>query len=569
MANVDPQWIDLDKIRNWIDVCATTHGERCRRASFPEPDKSQKPDTSQGTDTSQQLLGWRTLRRRSRVIPGGPVWLIDVQDACVVAAKAQRYIALSYVWGNFEGTEARRNNLNMLRRPGALGKQSDQIIVPKTIRHAMELASLLGERYLWVDRFCICQDDPESKHSQLNLMGNIFEGAYLTIVAANGWDADHGLRGIRGVTEPRNVTSLLITRPEYSEYVDRTRTVWYSRGWTFQEMMLSPRKLLFLYQFVLWECSGTVWYEWKGDIGNSPSSSSPTMAPFVGRRSLEAEPLEQYLDSVRQYNARELTFPEDGLNAFLGITTRFTVCFPDGFLWALPIKMFDKSLLWQPAEDMIRRQSKRSDSTQLPSWSWVGWQGLIKHEYWDKKGRATHSCTKFTPMCIFAYTDNRTTKTVQVVPGSHLVEPLIRQPSPILTVHGPVAECKLHGGQTADNDPQRLCFKWIHRADSGDYAPRWGLMFMSYGLYSVTGTVECELLILSSAISSLSEEPSWRDIYGNDPRTIDFVNQGLYDYYNVLWITRENDIAYRRALGKLAITALDHIPVKWDRLQLG
>ncbi|KAI0517442.1 HET-domain-containing protein [Xylaria bambusicola] len=553
-VDVDPEWIDLDKIRNWIDVCATTHGERCRRASFPEPDHSYKPDisrgldTSQGPDTSQQLLGWRTLRRRSHVMPGGPAWLIDVQDACVVAAKAQRYIALSYVWGNVEGTEARRSNLNMLRRRGALGKRSDQIIVPKTIRHAMELVSLLGERYLWVDRFCICQDDAESKHSQLSLMGNIFEGAYLTIVAANGWDANHGLRGIKGVTEPRNVTSQLIASPEYSSYVDRTRTAWYSRGWTFQEMLLSPRKLLFLYQFVLWECSGTVWHEWTGVIGNPLSPSSPTIAPFVGKRSLEAKPLQQYLDSVRQYNARALTFPEDGLNAFLGITTRFTVCFPDGFLWALPIAMFDKSLLWQPAEDMTRRQSKRSDSIQLPSWSWVGWQGLIQHDYWDSQGRAIHSYPKFRPMCIFAYTDNRTTKTVQVTPSIHYMEPLARQPSPILTVHGPVAKCKLQGGgqnigiddRTAEINSQtwgfgsperniRLFFKWIRGIDSGGDGPLRGMMFMPYGLFSVTGTVECELLILSSTISPLSEEPLWKHIGRCDPRTVDLKSQGLYD----------------------------------------
>ncbi|KAI0548221.1 HET-domain-containing protein [Xylaria curta] len=583
---VDPYWINLDEIQQWIHTCTTCHSKTCQTAAVANPEIK------------------------------GPIWLVDVKNECIVPAETHRYVALSYIWGNAGGTEATREIMGTLQQPGALSTQSGQVIVPKTIKHAMVLVNLLGESYLWVDRFCICQDDLESKHVQLASMGHIFERAHFTIIAANGWDANQGLRGIKGFTEPRNVSSQLLSGREYMSRIDHTRTPWYSRGWTYQEMLLSPRKLFFLYGYIMWECSDAVWHEGTGTTGSFPIAvetdwirgklEAYSKRSFVGRSFRPADatvnPLKYYVALIRQYNSRGLTFPEDGLNAFMGITTKLTDYFPDGFLWGLPIELFDIALLWQPDEDMTQRRSKQDDALQLPSWSWVGWQGLIDDRYFEEEYAVelnpaaldiptltldSFSVPKITPICKFKYTDNGTTRNVITInesTGSDNRTALIRQPSPILLVYGPIAKCKLVGGTAnAGGYGGHMAVKWIYNPSSPDEVAKWtepswtygsqryGIMPMSPNLFSITGDVKCELLALSSAVSAISpkEEPISIANFHNHPRVEQLRREGLQEYHNVLWITRKDGIAYRQGLGKISAIAWEYLSPKWEQLQLG
>jgi Heterokaryon incompatibility protein (HET) len=150
-----------------------------------------------------------------------------VQLQCIVlAASDSRYIALSYVWGQVTCAKATKDNLSELVREGSLAEENEGVIVPRTIRHTMRLVELMGERFLWVDRLCISQDDEESKHMQLANMADIYANAYLTIIAANGWDAEHGLRGIQDVTEPRQMSPNF--ENDYYESLQPYSSVWVS-----------------------------------------------------------------------------------------------------------------------------------------------------------------------------------------------------------------------------------------------------------------------------------------------------------------------------------------------------
>lgn len=176
-AQPDDHWIDIDIIRNWLQVCGKTHGQGCQSTQYHDDKAGQ-----------------------------GPVWLIDVQQGCLVLARPEmRYFALSYVWGRSSTACTLKSNLALLQTPDALKANSPTCHVPKTVAHVMQLTELLGERYLWVDRFCIVQDDVSEQSSQLNNMGNIYTNAVATIVAAQGDDAEDGLKGIRNVTAPRSL----------------------------------------------------------------------------------------------------------------------------------------------------------------------------------------------------------------------------------------------------------------------------------------------------------------------------------------------------------------------------
>lgn len=61
---------------------------------------------------------------------------------------------------------------------------------------AVEVTNKLGLQYLWVDRLCINQADDNEKAYLISKMTTIYEEAELTIVAAAGTGASHGLPGI-------------------------------------------------------------------------------------------------------------------------------------------------------------------------------------------------------------------------------------------------------------------------------------------------------------------------------------------------------------------------------------
>ena len=230
----DSQQVDMTLLRKWIGCCQASHGVKCLSSDLPPP-----------------------LHHIS---------LVDVEAGCLVHVTADsRYIALSYVWGSAATPQATKSNLTNLKRPGSIKAEGGALKIPNTIRDALRLVSLLGERYLWVDIFCIVQDDGETKQRSINSMASIYANAYFTIIAADGKDLNHGLRGIGGNAKPRNVNCDIIRFHDGEEMIahrpqplDLGDTVWGSRGWTYQEGLFSRRVLIFN-GLVSWICRRSVW----------------------------------------------------------------------------------------------------------------------------------------------------------------------------------------------------------------------------------------------------------------------------------------------------------------------
>jgi len=169
--------MDISVIQRWITECSRTHGDHCQA----------KPWSRASPTSTSAITNCRDFR---------PLWLVDVQKSCIKPAQSDdRYVALSYVWGqqrkgfsNREGEppfEALQSNIVALQQEGALitiGTTTAPL--PQTILDAIGIPNLLGERYLWVDRLCIVQDDAATKHSQIHHMSSIYANAHFTLVAA-------------------------------------------------------------------------------------------------------------------------------------------------------------------------------------------------------------------------------------------------------------------------------------------------------------------------------------------------------------------------------------------------
>ncbi|KAF2822345.1 HET-domain-containing protein [Ophiobolus disseminans] len=313
---------------------------------------------------------WKTMELSDTLI------LIDVDKWRLTVMRPQDYVALSYVWGRIPNIlESTKANFESLQRKGALSSTELSARLPTTVYDAIVLTKAMGQQYLWVDRLCIVQDDFENKKAQLDRMASIYARSYYTIVAADGIDADHGLRGVPGTYSPRNLQQkmyqfskrcVMMQVPESESNLDPKE--WHRRGWTFQERTLSHRNLVFFQDQVFWECRRCTWIE---DLADIPEGADPLR---VSKRK-PADPhdlqyykwpdLHQYANLAYRYNRRLLGFQSDALNAFAAVTQVLSRSFPGGFLHGLPEYFFDYALLWLP----IFAQDKRT--CEFPSWSWV------------------------------------------------------------------------------------------------------------------------------------------------------------------------------------------------------
>ncbi|CAN9178114.1 unnamed protein product [Alternaria alternata] len=190
----------LDIIKSWIKACDKYHGSQC---CIPKADGSI----------------W-------------PMWVIDVVDECIVEGDiADRYLTLSYVWGGVQTLQATTANIEQLRQSGSLSR--NEVVLPKTIRQAIDVTRLLGERYIWIDQVSILQDDDEHKHSQIQHMAEIYANSYLTLVAVTGDTAVFGL--MDDIDQVLNETpSNENTGPRHEDdvtiYMDNY-SAWNHRGW--------------------------------------------------------------------------------------------------------------------------------------------------------------------------------------------------------------------------------------------------------------------------------------------------------------------------------------------------
>ncbi|GAP91553.2 putative heterokaryon incompatibility protein [Rosellinia necatrix] len=361
----DPRRCDPAVIRDWLGHCRRFHGSRC---SAPN--------------------AWRPRDEITN-------YFIDVELQCVVTPAAGEeevpFVALSYVWGAVDTLQALKSNIGALMRPGSLAPSAGALAVPRTIRDAMSLCALVGQRYLWVDRVCIVQDDYAVKGRYLQAMAWIYAAAEFTIVAADGSDADYGLSGVSQSVEERQkhlipFPSGTLIRGTLWTLGDSlsSKTVWSSRAWTFQEHVFS-RRLLYVDKFVNWVCASARWTE--------ALSLSPNAADSVTKSKEEHDSadgklfvlnwpsLRHYASMVEQYNMRRITYDSDVANAFGGLMSQMCMGFSAGFYGGMPEFYFTMCLLWQPKRG-LRPRFDQPDTRFLPTWSWLGWSGELDLQMW-------------------------------------------------------------------------------------------------------------------------------------------------------------------------------------------
>lgn len=383
---------DLSLVQVWLNTCRKNHRSACG------PQKSREPITKE----------FRVINCTASppVVEKRP-W-------------GTAYAALSYVWGS---------------------DSADKKDWPATVLDATVVTRELGLQYLWVDRVCINQSDDAEKAYLISRMDIIYEQADFTIVAAAGSGASHGLPGVRSTLrkpQPKyklDSGSLLLSMLPDPRY-DILQSDYWTRGWTYQEGILSRRRIVFTQHQVYWECCSMATHEsanmplfvkpttsdedselrmadfmltgiFKGDAysGGSLSDQDDLVIikdddyrrdyGFPIRYEATARAQLRGLDEhIRAFSKRKLSHDTDALPAFLGILGMYKQNKLLHLLHGIPIWMdriaggetgphitFALSIAsWyhRAGSDFHLFSSelyRRRD--HLPSWTWAGWDGPV------------------------------------------------------------------------------------------------------------------------------------------------------------------------------------------------
>lgn len=366
--------MNYKQVEAWLDRCVHGHGPDCNALRTP--------------DTMRLPSAFR---------------LVDTHDWCVVRmAEPGDYVALSYVWAlasdsaEKQKLQLQQDNIQAMETPGGLRRD----MLPEVLVDAIELSAELGQRYLWIDRLCIVQDDHETKAEQLDAMGLIYHQAFLTLVAL-GDGITRGLPGVSSRPRPDSYINrswdLLATMrnpmgdarvPWIEQAVQDSK--WNDRAWTFQERYLSRRSLYFDEGQVYGSCCRERWADNSDAYQDEKWMSTAYWQDEGLGDSLSGklqDSLEAYTGPLRQYTPRSLTFQDDILNAFAGVGSILRRGMGTEVLCGHPEKFFLESLLWIPNDDGGQARNVPS----VPTWSWASCMAGVE---WTKDwvlGRDTHN----------------------------------------------------------------------------------------------------------------------------------------------------------------------------------
>ena len=330
--------------------------------------------------------------------------LIDIKHRCLVECrlhgKLDDFAALSYMWGSQKPLMLLSTNLAELEEEDSLSPFDPRI--PRTIKDAMLLCERLEEAYLWVDSLCIMQNTSEAL-DQIKRMDSIYQSSKFTIVAAHGIDSEAGLPGVRPssrILEQRviDVRGLKLANvlPQFTYSVDNS--LWNTRGWTYQERLLSERKLVFTSDQVYFQCdhgdcSEDTYstFHQSSVLNEFPPSENESLYKIRLRNAIS---FDVYTMMVEEYTRRDLSHKEDIVNAFEGVlqilNRRFFMMRP--VVFGIPLCILDISLLWHPAKALCRRSGDGSRHGGFPSWSWAGWIGPIEYQFLMNASERTILC---------------------------------------------------------------------------------------------------------------------------------------------------------------------------------
>lgn len=327
-----------------------------------------------------------------------PTRLIDVRFSghdklklhCPTSQELPKYATLSHCWGKATS----KDNRSFCTKSQNYASRTRGFTVtelPQTFRDAIKVTVELGIPYLWIDSLCIIQDNSNDWEQESGRMGSVYQHAFCTIAATSATSSYDGFllgsssRVSKRQVVPRRRSRDASSKDSFFAAIDReiSNSPLHKRAWVFQEVILSRRLIYFGIDHVYFECgkghhadnfmsrSNEMYHGEKHDPfdGNFPENMfgvGPWYAIMIIR----------YL--YQQYSRLELTYNTDRCVAIAGLEAAIARSRNCKSVYGILDQFLYQSLSWRRSDGCSMRPIDYK-SVQLPSWSWMAYEGSIDY----------------------------------------------------------------------------------------------------------------------------------------------------------------------------------------------
>ena len=335
----------------------------------------------------------------SRVIDigGGDTRTVKLWEP--VANTPARYMCLSYCWGGADFIRTTTANIQSHLNGISLDR------LPAVFQDFIQVARAFQVMYVWMDSLCIIQDSTEDWQREAGRMAAVYANSFLTVAAAGAVNPHVGLFARRELSvvdcvQCCSVDHILPKEPSPSGSFPLS-----SRGWAYQEQILSPRVLSFGPDEIFWHCQTTHNCE-CGQYRGTPQTTVDTTKAFWGGRD-GMDHLLMWHQAVEQYTKLSLTNWTDRLPAFSGIAdhhmanSRMGATYLAG-LWSDSL-LYD--LLWRQAPLVPRLPITETPRPwTAPSWSWASRDRPVLYDmpYLAPEHKVRTFCEVIAAECVLA-----------------------------------------------------------------------------------------------------------------------------------------------------------------------
>lgn len=423
-----------DYVRAWITACNDPKQHaNCKRPRIPQKMPGRLLDLQSG--------------------PSGRLRVVNTEETGVKAP----YVTLSHCWGSAHFATLTDHNFAEYSTKGI---PTEEIGRNENFSHAIEVAREIDIRYIWIDSLCIIQSNAKDWEEQAPLMHQVYRNSYCNIAASDsaggGKGTGSGLFRDREEAYTGSQTRVMARGrwwrivPADLWHKDLLSQVLYTRGWVFQERMLSPRMLHFTAHQIFWDCAtvsaceafpsgipqqldsaAAVERRWRDKLQRTQLQTREGTSDAADDEGAAYSSEAFWEMAVRVYTSCKLTKHDDKLKAMWGVAKLVRDGEREDYGAGLWADSLAEQLAWTVADT---KEAQRVAT--FPSWSWCSIQnGVILtaqrypavERFYEVKDHDGEDISFSLKKNLYPVTDH-STLTSHITGESANVEPVLKSP---------------------------------------------------------------------------------------------------------------------------------------------